>query len=243
MHHSMLPVREPIFGGESLTSVIRRHAAAMGYESLGRILAQADGMRFPKQLERLGRGPPLKWLARFLRRDPESIAATTVQAWHAALELSPADDTVNESLNTPIIDRYFDFTHRRVCPACLRKPVPFEQLVWSFQPLVVCPEHGVMLIERCPACLRRLSALRMDLRRCRCGSDLDQATTEIVGDGASVLARALIDWLMGARRSSIGLPRSVLFLWLTKLQAAAQRTTVFLKQSRLELGLPESRAD
>lgn len=243
MHHSTLPVREPIFEGESLTSVIRRHAAAMGYESVGRILAQADGIRFPKQLERLGRGPPLEWLARFLRRDPESIAATTVHAWHATLEPPPAAGTVAGSLNTPTIDRYFDFTHRRVCPACLREPVPFERLVWSFRPLVVCPEHGVMLVDRCPACGRSLSALRMDLRRCRCGSDLSLATTVMAGECASALSRELICWLAGARLPSIGLPRPVLFLWLTKVHGAALRTPVFLKQSCLELGLPESPAD
>lgn len=238
-----LPVREPVFEGETLTSVVRRYAAAMGYESLQRILAQADGIRFPKQLEHLGRGPPLEWLARFLGREPEVLLSTTVSAWSEPFAIIQPSVTMIGRTDAATIDRYFDLAHRRVCPACLSESAAFERLLWSFQPLAVCANHGVPLIGRCPTCRRSLAARRVDLRQCRCGADLAQTATLIVGDDARGLARALNDWMTGARQPPLRLPRPFLFVWLAQLKRATLQTPKYRAQTWLELGLPGSLAD
>lgn len=59
---------------------------------------------------------------------------------------------------------------RRVCPRCLEE-APYHRAVWDIAPMTACAIHGVMLLDRCPGCSKRLhwtygSAVHCGNRRC-----------------------------------------------------------------------------
>src|SRR5436190_5791671 len=126
MDPSVLPVREPWLASESLTSFVRRHALAMEYENLHRILTSAGEAKFPRHLEHLSRGPPLAALARLLRRDTEELIGQTVHAWAAALVVRERTAPAPQTCDSPTVLRFFDVTHRRICPHCIGEPLPWE---------------------------------------------------------------------------------------------------------------------
>lgn len=43
-------------------------------------------------------------------------------------------------------------TTSRYCPACLDTEVPIWPKDWSHPLLALCPDHGLLLLDRCPAC-------------------------------------------------------------------------------------------
>ncbi|MEO3432314.1 TniQ family protein [Inquilinus sp. CAU 1745] len=69
--------------------------------------------------------------------------------------------------------------HRRACPSCLLQ-APYHRAVWDISVMTVCPDHAVRLIDRCPACRRRLGWSHGSILICRCGMDLRRAAAEKV---------------------------------------------------------------
>lgn len=59
----------------------------------------------------------------------------------------------------------------RVCPHCLAER-NYARVVWELALYCVCPIHGTMLADQCPACDERLSWRRAGVSRCKCGFDL-----------------------------------------------------------------------
>lgn len=71
----------------------------------------------------------------------------------------------------------------QICPTCLwqyRKAFAW----WDIALATICPEHGVQLIDVCPACARRISWRRPSLLFCQCGAMFSHETA--VPDGATI---------------------------------------------------------
>lgn len=65
---------------------------------------------------------------------------------------------------------FIRFSTPKVCPACLRE-ADYYRRYWDLLPFTSCPAHGVVLIDSCPGCGRRLSWVRKKVSVCRCGYD------------------------------------------------------------------------
>jgi hypothetical protein len=65
---------------------------------------------------------------------------------------------------------FIRFSAPKVCPACLRQ-ANYYRRSWDLLPLTACPNHGLMLIDVCTGCGRRISWSRRKVSVCRCGFD------------------------------------------------------------------------
>ncbi|TYO61770.1 hypothetical protein FXV83_36315 [Bradyrhizobium hipponense] len=77
-----------------------------------------------------------------------------------------------------------NFTHPRVCPACLEEEGIVRQ-VWDLRVVTACWRHGFYLVDHCSQCGSRLTWRRKRLLQCDCGSELrrqsrDPAPEEVV---------------------------------------------------------------
>lgn len=80
------------------------------------------------------------------------------------------------------------------CPACWAEDShPYYRLAWRYSWQVACDHHGVLLVDRCPACdgalaPHRLPVGEVTIARCdRCGADLRQAISIPAADGATAM--------------------------------------------------------
>ena len=238
-----LPIRESPQAGESLTSFIRRHTVAMGYENLHRLLALLEESKFPRHLELVSRGPPLAALASLLRRDPEELDGMTVHAWADALVLRAQNAPVPASCDAQTVLRFFDAAHRRICPLCVELSPAWERLLWTFRPLAICPEHAVFLIDRCPQCRRPFLPRRLDIAGCRCGANFAGIPTVKACLAVIEATRFMLKRLRRPPLSSLDLPNAAWFAWLDRLQSAILKTPTWLRRTRLEMELLESVGD
>lgn len=65
---------------------------------------------------------------------------------------------------------FIRFSAPRVCPTCLRE-ADYYRRYWDLLPLTSCPTHGLVFIDSCPGCGRRISWVRKKVSICRCGYD------------------------------------------------------------------------
>lgn len=70
-----------------------------------------------------------------------------------------------------------NYKRPRVCPSCL-KDRPIWWAVWDLGLVTACPIHRCLLLNRCPACNRRLGWQRPAVYKCRCGLDLRSLTSQ-----------------------------------------------------------------
>lgn len=93
----------------------------------------------------------------------------------------------------------------RVCPFCLdrRRLLP---RVWQLLPNVACPKHQCLLVDRCPACLRRLGISNQELDLCRCGRRVSKADVESAPAALVELSAAFGGLEEGGRGSSTAAP-------------------------------------
>jgi hypothetical protein len=237
MRPTVLPIREPPFPDESLTGFVRRHVLGMGYESFARLLSIIEGERFPRQLENLTDRVSLTDLAILLRREPEELVAMTVHRRTGVAEQQDRTRGEDDDHARRSLADYFDPSRRRVCVACLAEQPAQEKLSWLLRPLAVCPEHGVLLLDRCPMCDRALLAPRLELTTCRCGASLSLRPSEKVGAAALEIFRTIRGWFDGERLASLDLQGEALFRWLARLHVAVEKTPDWIARTRLELDL------
>lgn len=237
MRPTVLPIREPPFPDESLTGFVRRHVLGMGYESFARLLSIIEGERFPRRLENLTDRVSLTDLAILLRREPEELVAMTVHRRTGVAEQQDRTRAEDGDHAGRSLADYFDPSRRRVCVACLAERPAQEKLSWLLRPLAVCPEHGVLLVDRCPKCDRALAASRLELMTCRCGANIAHPANEMIGAGALQITRAIKSWFDGDALGSLNLQGEILFRWLDQLQVAVIKTPTWLARSRLEMNL------
>ncbi len=148
-----LPARAVPLPGESLESLLRRTAEAMGYEGPGRVQSLiSEDEDLPGNVNLLSQGPALDRLAGLLHRPAADLWAMSVHALAAELVLVSRGSPRPAVCDSKTILKYFVSGASPVCPACLKEgPVPFERLLWSFRPLPICLPHRSVLISQCPA--------------------------------------------------------------------------------------------
>lgn len=232
-----LPIRESPWPDESLTGFVRRHVVGMGYESFARLLSIVDEKRFPRQLENLRGGASLTGVATLLRREANELVAMTIYRKLYIAERPNRQVAEDFDCAARSLADHFDPSRRRVCIACLAEQPTREKLSWLLRPLDVCPEHGALLLDRCPVCERALPALRLELMTCRCGASLSRQPIENVGAAALEISRTIRTWFDGERLESLDLQGEPLFRWLARLQAAVDKTPSWIARTRLELNL------
>jgi len=236
MSPNALPIRETPYPDESLTGLVRRYVVAMGYESFSRLLTLVDGERFPRHLENLRCGPTLTALAKLLRREPGQLVPLTIPREPVQFPRQRQPDHAAGG-EVRFSGTAFDPSRRRVCAACLAEQPDREKLSWLFRPLEICPEHGVLLQDRCADCGRAFAANRLDLVRCRCGASVSSRTPERLSTAAIDIARTIRTWFEGRPLAPWNLAGSLLHQWSERLQVAVTRTSAWVARTRWELDL------
>lgn len=81
---------------------------------------------------------------------------------------------------------------RACCPDCLNE-APYYRRIWALRQVDVCPRHGKLLIDQCPACGASLRWGKLwFMTSCHCGASLDDTTCSVPADdttGARVIYR------------------------------------------------------
>lgn len=60
--------------------------------------------------------------------------------------------------------------HPKICPTCFIDSA-HNRRIWELTPITACPLHKCMLVDECTNCTKRLSWVRREVCRCRCGFD------------------------------------------------------------------------
>lgn len=100
---------------------------------------------------------------------------------------------------------------RGFCPHCLAE-ASYHRMLWNQPWAVLCPTHGVWLVQACGGCGRRYCAADSWRRACRCGSRWASAAAEPVPPPVVLIARHLMgpdaDEVLSAQSSaSVDWPR------------------------------------
>ena len=239
---SLLPARERPLPGESLRSLIRRQALAMGYDRPSQPLSVA-GVAFPPHLDYLSRGPPLTALSVLLGQSSEALLKLTVHRFTKQLLLIPKGETAPDICDSKTSLRFFCSAMPRICPLCVAEAPAFERLVWSFRGLPICTRHGCALIDSCPACGVRIRANQLDIGRCRCRCDLTDSATLMINADVVAAVNNLEYALVGNWPIICELPGAAGFWWLERLASAASRTPTWLTRVRETHELPARISD
>jgi hypothetical protein len=218
-----LPARAPPVEGESLCSIVRRMAAAMGYDTVQQILSQVSAAgHVPSWLNEVSDRNVVTRLAELFSMPPQRIADCTINKYAAALVLKAADgvNPVTCDLKTRL--RYFT-PQSRVCPLCSSSDTAAEMLIWAFRPVPICLQHQVMLVSRCHGCGERISNNRLSTANCRCGENL--STTQATNlSHAAVESISNVDQSLRSQTPLIkGASVSSGFYWLHRTSDAVSR--------------------
>jgi hypothetical protein len=87
-----------------------------------------------------------------------------------------------------------NYKRPRICPRCLKER-PVWWAVWDLGLVTTCAVHHCLLVNRCPACERRLAWQRPAVHKCRCGFDLgtlipETASRDLVAINAAIYRAA-----------------------------------------------------
>ncbi|HWL11074.1 MAG TPA: TniQ family protein, partial [Planctomicrobium sp.] len=234
-----LPAREPVLPGESLESLIRRHALAMGYEHVGRVLAPVrERGELPPSFNHLFSGPVLEGLGELFGIPTASLLQMTVHCFAEQLVLARQDEPLSAECDSKTILRFFRRGTSPVCLECLQEEPVHEQLLWSFAPIPICPVHGVVLIDHCSDCRRPLSPSRLDIRRCRCGRLLLDTRQVALPVHLTSLSKTVQGWLLGKTSPIPDLSIAAQFWWLERLFSAVRRTPSWIAELRQRDSIP-----
>lgn len=223
-HARPLPVREALQPGESLASLIRRHAAAMGYENLHRLLEDLPLSRRAPALNSLSTGSVLEPLSVLLRQPSERLRGATVHRFAPELSLVSRDATPPSLCDSKTILRFWTTAESPACSICFQTDPAYEQLLWSFRPLPVCREHGCFLRAACSFCGRAFRPERLDVRRCRCGADVATLPVLPVPTLVHSLMESTSGWLLHRKLPLPGLTAAAGFWWVERLASAVGRS-------------------
>ncbi len=229
---SMLPVRAPPFEGESLLSVVRRTAHAMAYESPNRLLKllHAAGV-VPFWLNELRRDDVCERFAELLGLSSDELKRLTIHRYAHCLVLTDGKANTSTTCDNKTRLRYFD-PQSRICPQCIAEN-PIEKLLWSFRPIPVCLEHGLLLTAKCDGCRKQISNARLHNERCRCGQRLDQSSSQRAPDAVVLQLQRIIEALETSSRLLIpDASVSAGFFWLERLTQAINRCPEWKSQKR-----------
>ena len=238
------PAREPALPGESLASLLRRTAASMGYKGPGQIrqLLSTVG-KVLWNVNHIGPGPLIDYLAVLLRTQPDDILALTVHRFAERLVLPADGATSADTCDFKTTLRYFTPT-QAVCPTCLREDaIPYERLTWSLRPLGFCTQHHCLLVTKCHHCGRFLWQDRSDVTRCHCGADLRGVGPSSVPRSARNLVSLLNDLFCEPNPSVLGIPAAACVWWAERLATAAAKTPAWIQDFQGIPGSPKGTPD
>jgi len=234
-----MPVREPPLPGESLDSLVRRHALAMGYECMGRIseLVRERG-EIPPSFNLLVNGPVLKGLGELFGISSVELSNLTVHRFAKQLMIVRTNEPSPAVCDSKTILRFFRRRTSPVCPECLREEPVYERLLWSFAPLPVCLEHERFLIDRCPNCGRGFSSQRLDVRHCRCRHPLMNDSQVPISGSLIESFRSIQNVMLDGMSSIPEMSTAALFWWLERLFSAVTRTPSWITAIRQRDNIP-----
>ncbi len=153
---------------ELLTSWVIRLAHAHGYRSeTACALALGHGHAF--WCRDSDRSAPLEKLAKLAQAgglDVETLEGLTLRPWAGFLSESIKIDTGSPGiLPAGIYHRKRRRFGLMACPVCLTlDDTPYYRRDWRLAFLAVCPEHGVLLLDRCEACSEPIAPYRVDMK-------------------------------------------------------------------------------
>lgn len=84
-----------------------------------------------------------------------------------------------------------------ICPECVRIE-RFCRASWLLKCIVVCPEHGEPILERCAKCGQLISWLRPDIDVCNCGRYLVRPVDQEVVTDQLISWVRWIEWRIGS---------------------------------------------
>ncbi len=227
-----LPAREPLLPGESLSSLVRRTAEAMGYEKLARIrslLKEAGDL--PAHFSQLQPGPVWDRLGHLLKQPAEQIKLASVHHYANRFILVPHNEPLADWCDSKTALRFFSFGRAPVCPRCFDEDEhSYERLRWSLRPLPVCMQHNSRLISTCPKCTQPLRPSRLQANVCQCGFNIRHAKTRSLTDLELRLFRSAARWFDGGNLPLNGMNACATFWWLERLAAAVTKTPSWRKR-------------
>lgn len=158
-----LPLGATPRDGESLPGYLMRLAARAGFVDAAR-LARLAGALQPG--------------CAFAATDPPGLHALFECGPLAAIRYGPTERFgYRRFLGGALHREIIDISRRRACPSCLAQAA-HHRAAWDFVLVTACPDHGVRLLDRCPACGRRFDWTHREVRSCSCGSDIDAMRAE-----------------------------------------------------------------
>ena len=80
--------------------------------------------------------------------------------------------------------------HPKICPACIRE-TGYIRWAWDLVPVTICPNHKIVLLDKCPNCRKPISWNRRELGTCRCGCNWLDIFPPIVENHETSLSRLI----------------------------------------------------
>lgn len=163
---------------EDLASVISRVARNMRYEDPTWLLISQDAPRLKMDVPVLRRQDDYRLLERQLGLGREVLYRLTLHRLAPRLQRPAEGEYVvshSDSDDLHVRPYLAETTRRRycaplrdtkVCPACLEEELGYDRLYWRLRPVVLCPEHALLLTDRCPHCQAPIPSLRPGLTSC-----------------------------------------------------------------------------
>jgi len=177
---------------ESLLGYVIRLTEANNYDNASWITSLARlNINFPAGGKALNRDDtnliPLEALAGLSHGTLESMKLQLAE-WGGAVYLQ----------GTTLSADGLKLSRPKVCHACLQES-NYCRGVWDLLPYTACPQHGLVLLDTCPGCHRRISWGRSRVSRCRCGFDLRNAVGVKANPSDLKAVRRISELLQGAK--------------------------------------------
>lgn len=169
----MLPVRPTPISGESLAGYVVRVAERNGMESWHSLFTHA-GIRAPSPQSLrvlLVDQAQLPALSRFIGVPLEPVARLGYQA---VPNLTKIRAVIWRGFRVPTAA--LRDAQAPLCPQCVRES-PHLRQEWDWRFVAACPDHGRLLLDRCPACGSAIARARASVSCCPCGFDFTAAVT------------------------------------------------------------------
>lgn len=211
-----LPARTPALPWEGMASLLSRTAAEMGYRKVQWLLSPQD-LPYSIQIQRIELLQEIRdyeQLGSLLRLDEQAIYQLTMHRFapklqNVRIEGNGKPGEIQRLLlgMGSLIAYVISSLRTRVCPHCLKENPAYGRLYWGLKPMVLCPRHHILLIDRCPKCSRPITPLRNSLTHCSfCPhGDYRIARVEAVPDDPFFqLGQALIFDRLGIEEPNLG---------------------------------------
>jgi hypothetical protein len=97
--------------------------------------------------------------------------ATRLQSLEKGRHTTPSS-CGDETIARPLLSRSavrrigVSTRHTKLCLDCLEEEPGYDRLFWRLRPVILCPRHSLLLIDRCPTCLVPIPGLRPFPERC-----------------------------------------------------------------------------